>query len=106
MTGTTPKCLMMVQNKGCDEGEVVYPENFAKDFQSNKVFDKAQITLYEISKIPQEEDAEFEEYEEGGEDENEEMEEEQQEDQQQEAEQAKVEPVVAVQEEPPVEVKD
>jgi len=43
---------MMVQNKGCDEGEVVYPENFSNDFQSNKVFDKAQVTLYEISKIP------------------------------------------------------
>ena len=89
MTGTTPKCLMMVQNKGQDEGEVVHPENFGKDFYSNNIFDKAQVTLYEISKIPQNDDDEFEDYDEGGEDENEEMEEELEEQEQQ----IEVEPV-------------
>lgn len=101
MTGTTPKCLMMVQNKGQDEGEVVHPENFGKDFYSNNIFDKAQVTLYEISKIPQNDDDEFEDYDEGGEDENEEMEEELEEQEQQ----IEVEPV-AVQEEPPKEIED
>jgi hypothetical protein len=52
MAGSSPKCLMMVQNKGQDEGEVILPENFGKDFITNNILDKAQVTLYEISKIP------------------------------------------------------
>ena len=76
MSGSTPKCLMMIQNKGQDEGEVILPENFNKDFMFNNIFDRAQVTLYEISKIPQNDDSEIEDYEEGGEDENEEIEEE------------------------------
>lgn len=69
---------MMVQNKGQEESEGVSPEDFDKDFSTLNIFDKAEVTLYEISKIPQEDEDEFD-YEEGGEDENEEMEDEQEE---------------------------
>ena len=75
MCGASPKCLMMVANKGEEDMEPVTPDSFQHDFASNGVFDKATVTLYEISKIPQQvEDSDYDEGGEGGEDENEEME--------------------------------
>lgn len=77
MTGNTPKCLMMVSNKGQDEIEAIAPENFTSNIQQNGIYDKSNVTMYEISKIPTnvDDDEEFdEEGGEGGEDENEEME--------------------------------
>ena len=56
--------------------EGVAPENFHDNFMNNGIFEKANVTLYEISKIPQnaDDDDDFdEEGGEGGEDENEEM---------------------------------
>jgi hypothetical protein len=74
MCGSSPKCLMMVSNKGYEDLEAVAPDNFQKNFVDNGIFDKANITLHEISKIPQNvEDSDFGEGDEGGEDENEEM---------------------------------
>lgn len=65
---------MMVSNKGSDDMDAVAPENFQQDFVTNNIFDKANITLHEISKIPQNvEDSDYDEGGEGGEDENEEM---------------------------------
>ena len=74
MCGNSPKCLMMVANKGSEDLEAVTPENFQHDFVTNGIFDKANVTLHEISKIPQNvEDSDYDEGGEGGEDENEEM---------------------------------
>ena len=65
---------MMVANKGSNDMDAVSPENFQHDFVHNGIFDKANVTLHEISKIPQNvEDSDYDEGGEGGEDENEEM---------------------------------
>jgi len=43
---------MMVGNKGSEDLDAVAPENFQQDFISNGIFDKANVTLHEICKIP------------------------------------------------------
>lgn len=101
MSGSTPRCLMMVSNKGQEEIEGIAPENFHGNFMSNGIFDKANVTLYEIAKIPQNvEDEEYgdEEGGEGGEEELNEMEEDNASMNDKEIDQ--VEPVVVI-EEPP-----
>lgn len=65
---------MMVSNKGSDDDHGIEPDKFQNNFIDNGIFDKANITLWEISKIPQNvEESDFGEGDEGGEDENEEM---------------------------------